>query len=472
MKRTLVFLLALLLLIGCQKTPEQPLIVPKEQQVMVEKATATQAPEAAYTPPEAPERWTFAAEDRNFTYTIDADVYVPEAPLPMVWCRAQGLSQEAVYRLFALLSQGETLYPPRQQTRADIEKNIADDYKLIEKGPDKYSDLTKEEYEQGLLDEIEYLKQAYQNAPETWEDVPTDGTYETKTSVGRGKTYLYVHGNNQAREITSTAYDKADFPSVFNYYRHLNDSRYGYTMINTRPVTEEDELPADISWEKVIAEVRAVLDAAGEPFEIGPVFLIDDAHNGMVDDIVQEGSRHALCVYCRRVVNGVTVAANASGVSSFDNVYAIPWSMEYLRFVVDSDGILTIEWNNPTTVLDTVSESVNLMPFDSIRTTAERMLSIVYSPAGWEHLKSLELNISHVRLELMRIREQNNTDELKGLLVPAWVFYGTAVSTDKSGFQDYSSYGLQGGYDYYRGDEILLCLNAVDGSVIDPLLGY
>ena len=56
MKRTLVFLLALLLLIGCQKTPEQPLIVPKEQQVMVEKATATQAPEAAYTPPEAPER--------------------------------------------------------------------------------------------------------------------------------------------------------------------------------------------------------------------------------------------------------------------------------------------------------------------------------------------------------------------------------------------------------------------------------
>ena len=471
-KLCISILVMLLLCVGCQKTPEQPLIVPKEQQVMVEKATATQEPEAEYVPPEAPERWTFSAENKNFTYTIDAEVYVPDSPLPMVWARAQGLSQAAVYRLFALLSQGETLYPPRQQTKADIEKLIQDDYALIEKGPGKHSDLTKEEYEEGLLDEIEYLKKAYQTAPETWEDHPTDGTYEVKTSFGENTTYLYVHGNNRAREITSAAYDKANFQSDFRYYRHLSDSRYGYTMINTKPMTEDDPMPEDLSWDKVMNQVQAVLDAAGEPFEIGPVFLIDDAQNGSVDDVVQEGQCHALCVDCRRVVKGVTVATNTSGISSSDNVYSIPWSMEYLRFIVDSDGILTIEWNNPLTILDTVSETVNLMSFEDIRTTAERMLPIVYSPAGWEHYRSMEITISHVRLELMRVREQNNTNELKGLLVPAWVFYGTAVGTDREDFQDYSSYGLRGGTDFYRGDEILLCLNAVDGSVIDPLLGY
>ena len=31
------FLLALLLLIGCQKTPEQPLIVPKDQELMLKE---------------------------------------------------------------------------------------------------------------------------------------------------------------------------------------------------------------------------------------------------------------------------------------------------------------------------------------------------------------------------------------------------------------------------------------------------
>ena len=472
MKRTVLFLLSLLLLVGCQQTPEQPLIVPKEQQLMVEKATATQAPEAAYTPLEAPDHWTFTAENKNFTYAIDADVYVPEGPMSIVWVRAQGLGQEAVYRLFALLSQGETLYPPRQQTKADIEQLIADDYALMEKGPGKNSDVTKEEYDQGLLDEIEYLKKVYKTAPDTWEDVPTDGAYAVKTSFGENTTYLYVHGNNLKREITSAAYDKADFPSDFNYYRHLNDSRYGYTMVNAKPIAMGDPLPEDLSWEKIMSEIQAVLDAAGEPFEIGQILLIDDAQDGRVDDVVQEGSRHALCVDCRRVVQGVSVATNASGVSSFDNVYSIPWSLESLRFTVDGDGILTVAWNNPLTVLDAVSESVNLMPFESIRSTAERMLPIVYNPAGYEHMKALDIRISHVRLELMRIREQNNTQELKGLLIPAWVFYGTALETDRDGSQSYDAYGLRGGYAYYRGDEILLCLNAVDGSVIDPLLGY
>ncbi len=472
MKRICILVLILLLLVGCQKTPEQPLIVPKEQQVMVEKATATQAPETASSPLEVPERWTFTEQNKNFTYTIDADVVVPEGPLPMVWVRAQGLSQEAVYRLFGLLSQGEELYPPRQQTKADIEQRIEEDYKLIEKGPDKRSDLTREEFEEGLLDEIEYLKKAYQTAPETWESVPTDGAYEAKTSPGSGKTYLQVHGSNLAREIIATTYDKADFHSDFRYYRHLNDSRYGYTMLNAKAIAQGDVLPDDLSWDRIMAEVQAVLDATGESFEVGPIFLIDDAQNGSVDGIVQEGSRHALCIDCRRVVQGVTVATNVSGISSSDTVYAIPWTMESLRFIVDSDGILTIEWNNPLTILDTVSEGVNLMPFESIRSTAERMLPIVYSPAGYEHYRSMDITVSHVRLELMRIREQNNTQELKGMLIPAWVFYGTALGTEKDGFQDYSSYGLRGGTDFYRGDKILLCLNAVDGSVIDPLLGY
>ena len=124
MKRTLVFLLALLLLIGCQKTPEQPLIVPKDQELMLEKAAATQAPAEAYTPPAAPERWTFDHGDGNFVIHADADVAVPDVPLPMVWVRAEGLPQETVYRLFRLLSQGEELKLPHVQTKAEIEESI------------------------------------------------------------------------------------------------------------------------------------------------------------------------------------------------------------------------------------------------------------------------------------------------------------------------------------------------------------
>ena len=140
--------------------------------------------------------------------------------------------------------------------------------------------------------------------------------------------------------------------------------------------------------------------------------------------------------------------------------------------MVDEEGIVSVSWKNMVTVLETASPVTNLLPFDQAAAVAEKMLPILYNPTGWEDLRSVDIDIVHVGLELIRIREQNNTTELKGLLVPAWVFYGTIQMTEASGFQDYANYGLKSGYDHYRGEEILLCLNAVDGSVIDPLLGY
>ena len=51
-----IFILIILLLCtACQPTPETPLVMPKDQQIMLEKAAATRDPEDAYTPPTAPE---------------------------------------------------------------------------------------------------------------------------------------------------------------------------------------------------------------------------------------------------------------------------------------------------------------------------------------------------------------------------------------------------------------------------------
>ena len=172
-------------------------------------------------------------------------------------------------------------------------------------------------------------------------------------------------------------------------------------------------------------------------------------------------------------MNGAPAAYDVSGGARKDpKSYAIPWPVESLRLVVDEEGIVSVSWKNMVTVLETASPVTNLLPFEQTAAVAEKMLPILYNPTGWEDLRSVDIDIVHVGLELIRIREQNNTGELKGLLVPAWVFYGTIRMTEASGFQDYANYGMKSGYDHYRGEEILLCLNAVDGSVIDPLLGY
>ena len=471
MKRILISLVALLLLIGCQRTPEQPLIVPKDQELMLEKAAASQKPEEPYMPPAAPERWTFEMQSGNFSYHADADVSVPQVPLPTVWVRAQGLPQETVYRLFQLLSQGEELKLPHVQTRAEIEESIRAYTALLEQRPDQDADMSKEEYDEGLLQELEYLKEAYKTAPETSPDRVSDGTYEVQKSGKTGTETLVLSASNLNREINVHSFPQADERSSFAYYRHLR-GRSDYSMANAHKVdaaaTQNDPL-----YQKAMNEVQAVLEAIGDPFEVAAVYLIDDAAYGNVDGIVHDAEHRALCVDCHRLVSGAPAAYDVSGATRKDpKSYAIPWPVESLRIIIDEEGIVSLIWKNMVTVLETASPTTNLLPFEKIEGVAEKMLPILYNPTGWEDMKSVEIRISHVGLELIRIREQNNAAELKGLLVPAWVFYGTIQMTEASGFQDYANYGLKSGYDHYRGEEILLCLNAVDGSVIDPLLGY
>ena len=471
MKRILISLVALLLLIGCQRTPEQPLIVPKDQELMLEKAAASQKPEEPYMPPAAPERWTFEMQSGNFSYHADSDVSVPQVPLPTVWVRAQGLPQETVYRLFQLLSQGEELKLPHVQTRAEIEESIRAYTALLEQRPDQDADRSKEEYDEGLLQELEYLKEAYKTAPETSPDRVSDGTYEVQKSGKTSTETLVLSASNLNREINVHSFPQADERSSFAYYRHLR-GRSDYSMANAHKVdaaaTQNDPL-----YQKAMNEVQAVLEAIGDPFEVAAVYLIDDAAYGNVDGIVHDAEHRALCVDCHRLVSGAPAAYDVSGATRKDpKSYAIPWPVESLRIIIDEEGIVSLNWKNMVTVLETASQTTNLLPFEKIEGVAEKMLPILYNPTGWEDMKSVEIRISHVGLELIRIREQNNAAELKGLLVPAWVFYGTIQITEASGFQDYANFGLKSGYDHYRGEEILLCLNAVDGSVIDPLLGY
>ena len=73
------------------------------------------------------------------------------------------------------------------------------------------------------------------------------------------------------------------------------------------------------------------------------------------------------------------------------------------------------------------------------------------------------INVYDVRLHLMRLRDKYNTTE--GTLVPVWDFYG--INKLQAEDRAYSKYVYEDGY-----DEIVLTLNAVDGTVIDRDLGY
>ena len=68
-----------------------------------------------------------------------------------------------------------------------------------------------------------------------------------------------------------------------------------------------------------------------------------------------------------------------------------------------------------------------------------------------------------VQLGLFRIREKNDMEH--GLLVPCWMFRGKLLFDPDRVTQGYPR-GID--YDMFP----LMIINAIDGSIIDPMKGY
>lgn len=128
---------------------------------------------------------------------------------------------------------------------------------------------------------------------------------------------------------------------------------------------------------------------------------------------------------------------------------------------LDGEGVFFMDWTAPVTVGDTVNANAKLKDFSEIEAIAGRMLLIAevvnYDPA---HSDAVSRTVERVELGLWRVAEQNELG--KGLFVPAYCFYGTDAFTQT--YHDYTG--------YERSTRLLLVLNAIDGSVIDPAVGY
>lgn len=465
---------ALLLLCACQPTPDEPVVLQKNQDLMIQQGSATLPPEESYTPPEVPERYRFDYQDGALTIHADAEIVEPSVPMPIVNVRAQGIPQETMYQLFNLLSNGEEMYLPRVRTKSQIEATIREWSEMLDAGPEYWGEKTQAEYRRDIEQILEGLKKEYQTAPENSEPRISDGTYDTEKFEWISADCLQIEASNRNREIYAQTFENADHESFFSYFRNLQGFER-YTESNTVPYDDTVDLHG-LDYAEAAAYVRAFWDAAGGSFEIADVYRVDDSSDGSRDGTVKPAEHYALRFDCRRLVNGVPLAVYASDLGYTDeSSYAIGWQQESLRILVDADGIAEIKWYSPLTVMETVSDSTTLLSFDKICGIAEKMIPIIYNPSGWEGVKTQDIEIRSVRLELIRVREQNNVKELKGFLVPVWVLYGTIRQINDYGSgeeQFYAEYAMRGAATCYVGDTMILCINAIDGTIIDPMLGY
>ena len=519
MKRTLVFLLALLLLAGCQPTPEAPFVIGKDNEQMIEKAKETREPEKAggnlYEALGCPK--TYVIDIRNDAARVhiqgEAKVILPETDaLPLVYVQAARFDQERVYTFFRALTGGVEMYDiPTATPKAVIEKRIRAaqaelDELVVARGED---DIRV----QFMRSEIDSLQKAYQDAPDTVALTINDGTLKPYTMTFLGKNRgtatavaavsdpfgddagRWFAVNNDADYADAGSYTFIDQDGNEQYFTPHSGSNLMYAarsgvMVGTysggtiladataasltgEPLTfpedctipgylEPETLRLSLTPAKARRQAEELMAACGvTDMFVDGVYLLSDRQEiygaeywdpADLAELRARPERQAYAVRFLRRAAGVPVESffGMSQVRVDDSGYGPEWQYEVLEVALDDGGIQAVHWTGPLTVEKVVTDRAALLPYEDVRSIFEKMLPIVYANYGAD--RDWDIEISEVRLCLWRIFDKNSFT--RGILVPAWCFYGAVDGRPATNFQP------------------LLIVNGVDGSVIDPLQGY
>lgn len=269
--------------------------------------------------------------------------------------------------------------------------------------------------------------------------------------------------------------------SYLHYYNYSSedDDYYNYTMDGAQQVDNDTDIPDDLKAKLGITlgeakqKVQDLLNAAGvEDMMCTAAFVIDDHGTGHVDDYTGAASDFAFKLFYTRSVNGVPVMPTSEFAQNNRENNDFTWIYENLEVIVTEGGIVDFSWHSPCDVSEVVADNTVIIDFDEAAEIFEANMKIFYEERiNMYGYNSVEIDIDSINLGLLRIKQLNTEEQMAGLYVPVWVFYGTAKQT-LSYPDGYTHVGYDHGCDFPDKPYIVFAINAINGSVIDVEVGY
>lgn len=524
MKRICILLLAALLLTGCRPTPETEYTVNKgDRGVVTSQETENgRKPEALdyHALYGIPERMTAEVTDAEgkVLVHIDAEVAVPDVPLPIVRVFAKDFDQETVTRIWNVLVKDTPMYEIVDEANLNRRTRIEDKLTFFYAMLDDPELMREHLYEKDeVTEEIARLQAERQKiedaAPKEkrrvdstmwrrgigFDDQPNLTQQEGLWAISEDESIRFTVSNSTDNDEPIYETVEGGWNVIQNNKRASLDFRRASAASNivfgNRPVgiphgtiiNEDDPLPERAkAWlpytpKEAADRVRAFLYEAGlsDNFTIAYLSLDDDAGVYYRDEeretLPHEPTAFCYHAVCTRKVNGAPCCNTemnvyeSRGGESTKTAYAPSWAYEQMHVYLDADGVFRFTWGTPLSVSDTQTEISSLRPFDEIRTIVEKRFPLQYleeanrvtgmSDQPNTRLPITEITVNRITLGLWRIAGQDKLGQ--GLLVPAYCFYGDLKST-----------WYQDGTPRIECNDLLFVINAVDGTVIDPAKGY
>ena len=511
MRKAVILCLNLLLLLSaCQPTPEVDAVRQKNQSEMIEMAQASPvtAPKqnevvhvqveavdpdfrALYDIPEHLMKEIVGADGRLIVH-IDADVKVPDRPMPIVRVHPVDFSQELVYKFWDRLVGDTPLYlESHERTRQVIESQMQY-YLAIANGEFENGMETPEEAREML----ESLQKEYLTAPDGKPPQLSDGTLQEKTAGSEetgevwakctqleaydrysGKAFT-IHNNFDNEKLMKDSGGGLPVTrgASMHYYsgsfNRAYDDRQRYPRIWVRqddPFPEGIEKYLKTSPKEAWARAEAILEAVdlSNTFQVAAVRLMPNVEEYYDDSkrawVTGDLTGYGYEVHCSRLVRGVpcnTTQHYSVHLFTFQDIAAPSWQPEEVTLRFGDGPNYEFDWSSPMAMDECLVEDSTLLAFPTILDTVEKRLpQLLNEYARKEQLgeEGLTVEINRVDLGLWRIREKDSIET--GLLVPAWCFYfDMDIHTEH--------------YDSGRRPMDILIINAVNGTLIDPWNGY
>ena len=408
-----MLLLILSILAGCHKTPDSPIVAGKNNEQMIEKAqeTALDTNSALFLreKAQAPDTLEYDLTESNMTVTVNADVDVPDGDeMSILRVQAGDFSQETVTSLWnELVGDTPMLYTSNEMTKSEIEAAI-----VFARG--RLEQVEDEESAEIYQDQIDYYTSIYDSAPEEHEQTTVDDQLQ--------ELYITYSGSDEKTAYTgirATSEDGTISFNLMNSYEnssgYITQASFGYAKSSNEDIQEEDGAPdietydVDLSDENTPEDaenlsispsdaekqVEAFLSAADIPFTVRSGYL------------KKTNDRCYYAFSCVREVGDIPCAEIMGGTYSEDESgYIETWEYESFSISIDDSGITGVTWEYPIDIIETVVEDSTLKEFTDIQDIFDKMMFITYEFQA-QDAKSLMLDVTDVKLETMRIVEQD-----------------------------------------------------------------
>jgi hypothetical protein len=479
MKKTIGIILALLalgVLSGCQQTPNNPLVVGKDTERLIDAATRNENRLTLAEMLNAPEKMKVSAKNTGNTAVIyaDAEVFIPDAEgISTTRVKKRSFTQQEADKILQYFI-GSKDFNNRYDSGYD---EMVEQLILFKSELAKETDPEKRAYLEQSIRKFESAGIRVPDKPE--EVVPASKMFESQESGGEqiagyahddnGNYFLCIFNNlKENKNIVLYTKEQKGFSATKGTYwyewRKGNVSKIGLDDAAvgkmTLAITKENA-------QKMAADALLALGIDNMTLSCCEEVWGGTLIKGGVEPLQ---GRHAYQLEYVRIVNGVPITyTDTQADIGYVEDEGTPneklitgWPYEKVHFIIDDTGIVEFVWESPYQINSTLTTHSNLKSFKEISDIFSKMLMVKNGYQEEGHL--LTINTSRARLGLMRVMEKDNPDT--ALLIPVWDFFGNTIFEYKD---DNGKKHKDTNSDIYNSQ---LTINAIDGTIIDRSLGY